>query len=56
MRPEVTDKKILSLKERFGVTVAIAAEFSGISSRAFTFGFLDGSGPALAFRCWSGAV
>jgi hypothetical protein len=31
MRPEVTGKKILSLKERFGVTVAIAAEFSGIS-------------------------
>jgi hypothetical protein len=30
MRPEVTGKK-LSLKERFGVTVAIAAEFSGIS-------------------------
>jgi hypothetical protein len=31
MSPEVTSKKILSLKERFGVTVAIAAEFSGIS-------------------------
>ena len=31
MRPEVTGKKILSLKERFGVTVAIAAEFSGVS-------------------------
>jgi len=31
MRPEVTGNKILSLKERFGVTVAIAAEFSGIS-------------------------
>jgi len=30
MRPEVTGKK-LSLTERFGVTVAIAAEFSGIS-------------------------
>jgi len=31
MCPAVTAKKILSLKERFGVTVAIAAEFSGIS-------------------------
>jgi excisionase family DNA binding protein len=31
MRPEVTGKKILSLKERFGVTVAIAAEYVGIS-------------------------
>jgi hypothetical protein len=31
MRPEVTGKKILSLKERFGVTVAIAADYSGIS-------------------------
>jgi hypothetical protein len=31
MCPEVTAKKILSLKERFGVTVAIMAEFSGIS-------------------------
>jgi hypothetical protein len=30
MRPEVTGKKI-PLKERFGVTVAIAAEFSGVS-------------------------
>ena len=31
MRPEVTGKKILPLEERFGVTVAIASEFSGIS-------------------------
>ena len=31
MRPEVTGKKILSLEERFGVTVAIAAEYVGIS-------------------------
>ena len=31
MRPEVTGKKILSLKERFGVTVATAAEYVGIS-------------------------
>jgi excisionase family DNA binding protein len=31
MRPEVTGKKILSLNERFGVTVAIAAEYVGIS-------------------------
>ena len=31
MRPEVSGKKILSLTERFGVTVAIAAEFSGVS-------------------------
>ena len=30
MRPQVTGKK-LSLTERFGVNVAIAAEFSGIS-------------------------
>jgi hypothetical protein len=31
MRSEVTGKKILPLEERFGVTVATAAEFSGIS-------------------------
>jgi len=31
MRPEITGKKVLPLEERFGVTVAIAAEFSGIS-------------------------
>jgi excisionase family DNA binding protein len=31
MRPEVTGKKILSLEERFGVTVSIAAEYVGIS-------------------------
>ena len=31
MRPEITGKKILSLTERFGVTVAIAAEYVGIS-------------------------
>ena len=31
MRPEVTGKKILPLKERFGVTVAVAAEYVGIS-------------------------
>ena len=31
MRPEVTGKKILPLEQRFGVTVATAAEFSGIS-------------------------
>jgi excisionase family DNA binding protein len=46
MRPEVTDKKILSLKERFGVTVAIAAEYVGISkSRIYELlqsGELDG--------------
>jgi len=28
MRPEITGKKVLPLEERFGVTVAIAAEFS----------------------------
>ena len=46
MRPEVTDKKILSLKERFGVTVATAAEYVGISkSRIYELlqsGELDG--------------
>ena len=46
MRPEVTGKKILSLKERFGVTVAIAAEYVGISkSRIYELlqsGELDG--------------
>jgi excisionase family DNA binding protein len=31
MRPEITGKKILSLEERFGVTVAVAAEYVGIS-------------------------
>jgi hypothetical protein len=31
MRPEVTGKKILPLEQRFGITVAVAAEFSGIS-------------------------
>jgi excisionase family DNA binding protein len=31
MRPEATGKKILPLEERFGVTVAIAAEVVGIS-------------------------
>ena len=31
MRPQVTGKKILPLESRFGVTVATAAEFSGIS-------------------------
>jgi excisionase family DNA binding protein len=31
MRPEVTGKKILPLEQRFGVTVAIAAEYVGIS-------------------------
>jgi len=31
MRPEVTGKKILPLEQRFGVTVSVAAEFSGIS-------------------------
>ena len=31
MRPEVTGKKILALEERFGVTVGIAAAYSGIS-------------------------
>jgi hypothetical protein len=31
MRSEVTGKKILPLEERFGVTVVIAAEFSGVS-------------------------
>ena len=31
MRSEITGKKILPLEERFGVTVAIAAEYVGIS-------------------------
>ena len=31
MRSEVTGRKILPLEERFGVTVAIAAEYVGIS-------------------------
>jgi excisionase family DNA binding protein len=31
MRPEVSGKKILPLEQRFGVTVAIAAEYVGIS-------------------------
>jgi excisionase family DNA binding protein len=31
MHPGITGKKILSLTERFGVTVAIAAEYVGIS-------------------------
>jgi hypothetical protein len=31
MRPEVTGKKILPLEERFGVTVSVAAAYSGIS-------------------------
>jgi hypothetical protein len=31
MRPEVTGKKILPLEARFGVTVAVAADYSGIS-------------------------
>jgi hypothetical protein len=31
MRPEVSGKKILPLEERFGVTVPVAAAYSGIS-------------------------
>ena len=31
MRPEVTGKKILPLAERFGCTVAVASQYSGIS-------------------------
>jgi hypothetical protein len=31
MRPEITDKKILSVEERFGVTVQFAAQYAGIS-------------------------
>jgi excisionase family DNA binding protein len=31
MRPEITGKKILPLEERFGVTVNVAAEYTGIS-------------------------
>ena len=31
MRPEITGKKILPLAERFGVTVSVASEYSGIS-------------------------
>jgi hypothetical protein len=31
MRPDVTGKKILPLEERFGVTVSVAAAYSGIS-------------------------
>ena len=31
MRGEITGRKILPLEERFGVTVAIAAEYVGIS-------------------------
>ena len=30
MRPEITGKKILPLEERFGVTVALAANYVGI--------------------------
>jgi len=31
MRPEITGKKILSIAERFGVTVQFAAQYAGIS-------------------------
>jgi hypothetical protein len=31
MRPEITAKKTLPLEQRFGVTVAVAAAYSGIS-------------------------
>jgi hypothetical protein len=31
MRPEITGKKILSVEERFGVTVQFAAQYAGVS-------------------------
>ena len=43
MRPEITGKKILSLEERFGVTVAIAAEYVGISKSRIYELLADGS-------------
>ena len=43
MRPEVTGKKILPLEERFGVTVAIAAEYVGISKSRIYELLADGS-------------
>jgi excisionase family DNA binding protein len=43
MRPEVTGQKILPLEERFGVTVAIAAEYVGISKSRIYELLADGS-------------
>lgn len=43
MRPEVTGKKILPLEERFGVTVQVAAAYSGISKSRIYELLADGS-------------
>jgi excisionase family DNA binding protein len=43
MRGEITGRKILSLEERFGVTVAIAAEYVGISKSRIYELLADGS-------------
>ena len=43
MRPEVTGKKILPLEERFGVTVSVAADYSGISKSRIYELLADGS-------------
>jgi excisionase family DNA binding protein len=43
MRPEITGKKILPLEMRFGVTVATAAAYSGISKSRIYELLADGS-------------
>jgi len=43
MRPEIAGKKILPFAERFGVTVAIAAQYSGISKSRISELLADGS-------------
>jgi hypothetical protein len=43
MRPEIAGKKILPFAERFGVTVAIAAQYSGISKSRIYELLADGS-------------
>ena len=43
MRLEVTGRKILPLEERFGVTVPVAAAYSGISKSRIYEMLIDGS-------------
>ena len=43
MRPEVTGQKILSVEQRFGVTVPVAAAYSGICKSRIYEMLLDGS-------------
>jgi hypothetical protein len=43
VHPGITGKKILPLEERFGVTVAVAADYSGISKSRIYEMLLDGS-------------